>query len=178
MDRITDISFYRQSAIELAQQLIGVTIVRKKNENIIERYTITATEAYCGEEDKACHAHKGRTKRTEIMYADGGCIYVYLIYGIHWMFNIVAENKEHPEAVLICGLNKIKGSGRVGKTLEIDKSFYGEDLITSNRIWLEKGNSKLKHKSMPRQGIDYAKDWKDKPLRFESIDYFHNDLSK
>lgn len=170
MNRVTDKTFYTQSAEELAKKLLGMVIVRKNEKNELERYTITATEAYCGEKDKACHSRKGRTERTKVMFQEGGLVYVYLIYGIHWMFNIVANKKENAEAVLICGLDRVKGSGRVGKLLNIDKSFYGEDLITSERIWLEKGKP-IKHKSMPRVGIDYAKEWKDKPLRFECFDF-------
>ncbi len=170
MKRIKDKTFYTQPAEELAQELLGMVIVRKNENGELERYRITTTEAYCGEKDKACHSRKGRTERTKVMFGKGGLVYVYLIYGIHWLFNIVANNENSAEAVLICGLDRVKGSGRVGKLLKIDKSFYGEDLITSERIWLEKGEKPIKYKSMPRVGIDYAKEWKDKPLRFECFE--------
>ncbi len=162
-------TFYKQDAVSIAQQLLGKVLVRKFEDNTIQRFEITATEAYLGMEDKACHASKGRTKRTEIMFSEGGVAYVYLIYGIHWLFNVVTGFAEHPQAVLICGLDNIKGSGRVGKLLQIDKSFYGEDFTTSQRIWIEDNNTIPKYKSLKRVGIDYAgEEWKNKLWRFES----------
>lgn len=166
MDRLTAL-FYKNNAVEVAQDLIGKTLVRVFEDGMMQKYTITATEAYVGEEDLACHASKGRTARTEIMYANGGHIYVYLIYGIHWMFNVVTGEENHPQAVLICGLDKVKGSGRVGKLLKIDKSFYGENLLSSDRIWIEDNNAKPKYTSIKRVGVDYAREWKDKLWRFE-----------
>ena len=128
---------------------------------------ITETEAYLGEEDLACHASKGRTPRTEIMYADGGAIYVYLIYGMYWLLNFVTGTENHPQAVLIRGIDNIIGSGRVGRELKIDKSFYGESLLTSCRMWLEDAPDTFDFTTAPRVGIDYAGDiWKDKPWRF------------
>ncbi len=169
MNRIVEKEFYTQSAKKLAQELLGMVIVRKNDKNELKRYVITATEAYCGQKDKACHSYKGRTQRTEIMFDEGGFVYIYLIYGIHWLFNIVANKREEAEGVLICGLDSVKGSGRVGKLLQMDKSFYGENLLTSDRIWLERGKKPIKYQSMPRVGIDYAEEWKDKPLRFECV---------
>jgi DNA-3-methyladenine glycosylase len=160
--------FYSNNALFVAKYLLGKTLVRKHTNGEIKYYKITATEAYFGEEDKACHAHKGRTKRTEILYHSGGFIYVYLIYGIHWLFNIVTGEENFPQAVLICGLSEIKGSGRVGKELAIDKSFYGENIITSGRIWIEENDEMTKDIiETPRIGIDYAGEWKDKLWRFE-----------
>ncbi len=161
--------FYRQDAVDVAKQLLGKVLVRKFDDNTFQRFSITATEAYVGMEDKACHASKGRTKRTEVMFHEGGVAYVYLIYGIHWLFNVVTGPAAHPQAVLICGLDNIKGSGRVGKALQIDKRFYGEDFTTSQRIWIEDENITHKYKAIKRVGIDYAGDiWKNKLWRFES----------
>lgn len=159
--------FFVNDAVTVAQRLIGKTIVRVWDDGTISRFTISATEAYMGEDDKACHASKGRTNRTEIMYHAGGCLYVYLIYGMHWMLNVVTGNVNHPQAVLICGIDKIIGSGRVGKILNIDKSFYGEDLFTSKRIWIENNNTLPEFGASNRKGIDYAGDeWKNKLWRF------------
>ncbi|HHT22029.1 MAG TPA: DNA-3-methyladenine glycosylase [Bacteroidales bacterium] len=161
------LDFYSQDAVTLAQQLLGKTLVRVFDDGSVRQYKITATEAYCGAEDKACHASKGRTPRTEVMFHSGGKLYVYLIYGIYWLLNVVSGMEDNPEAVLICGLNEIRGSGRVGRELKIDKSFYGEDLQTSKRIWIEDGEELSDIMAKPRVGVDYAEEWKDKLWRFE-----------
>lgn len=160
--------YYRQDAVTLARKFIGKTLVRRFDDGTLQRFAITATEAYLGAEDKANHASRGRTPRTEIMYARGGFVYVYLIYGIHWLFNVVSGEQDHPQAVLICGLDNVIGSGRVGKLLQINKSFYGEDLLVCKRMWLEDSPSCPNIICKPRQGIDYAADeWKNKLWRFE-----------
>lgn len=159
--------FYAQNAVDLAVGLLGKTLVRVFEDGKEVRYKITITEAYSGSEDKACHASKGRTPRTEVMFHEGGKIYVYLIYGIHWLFNVVAGEENDPQAVLICGIDDIKGSGRVGRELKIDKSFYGEELCNSERIWIEDSLDKPKFKATTRVGVDYADEWKDKLWRFE-----------
>jgi len=159
--------FYLHNAVTAAEKLLGKVIVRVWDDHTISRYAITETEAYLGEEDLACHASKGRTKRTEIMYAEGGRAYVYLIYGMYWMLNVVTGPENHPQAVLIRGIDRIIGSGKVGRELKIDKSFYGEDLLLSNRIWIEDAPEVIGFSTLPRVGIDYAGDeWKEKPWRF------------
>jgi DNA-3-methyladenine glycosylase len=159
--------FYKQDAVTLAGKLLGKVLVRISEDGTVNRYIITETEAYFGAEDLACHASKGRTRRTEILYSQGGYLYVYLIYGMYWMLNIVTGAENHPEAVLIRGINELIGSGKVGRKLEIDKSFYGENLITSNRIWLENAPDMTDFLTAPRIGIDYAGDvWKNKNWRF------------
>ena len=165
-----DEHFYCRDAVLLARELLGKTLVRVTDDGVASRYRITATEAYLGEDDKACHASKGRTPRTEVMFDSGGKVYVYLIYGMYWMLNIVTGEKEHPQAVLICGLDAVKGSGRVGRLLKMDKSFYGEDLMTSNRIWLEDNIECVNFVTKPRVGVDYAGEWKDKLWRFETVE--------
>ncbi|VBB48209.1 putative 3-methyladenine DNA glycosylase [uncultured Paludibacter sp.] len=160
--------FYRQDAVSVAQQLLGKTLVRVFEDGIEKRYPITITEAYLGGDDLACHASKGCTPRTKVMFGEGGHIYVYLIYGMYWMLNVVTGEENHPQAVLICGIGDIKGSGRVGRELKMDKSFYGEDLLTSDRIWIEDTNKTADFKAIRRVGVDYAGEWKDKLWRFET----------
>jgi len=162
-----DADFYLENADILAQKLLGKTLVRVFDDGTMKRYTISITEAYVGSDDKACHASKGRTARTEIMFHEGGKVYVYLIYGMHWMLNVVSGRENDPQAVLICGLDSIKGSGRVGKELQMDKSFYGEDLTTSKRIWIEVAPECQNFFTSTRMGVDYAGEWKDKLWRFE-----------
>lgn len=159
--------FFCNDAVTVARQLLGKVIVRRFDDGSVRRYCITETEAYLGEEDKACHASKGRTPRTDIMYAEGGRLYVYLIYGMYWMLNVVTGEKDHPQAVLIRGIDEIVGSGRVGRELKIDKSFYGEDLCSSSRLMIEDGATVENFTTAPRVGIDYAgEEWKNKPWRF------------
>jgi len=162
-----EIEFYKQNALIVAEKLLGKILVRRWVDGTETRYRITETEAYLGEEDKACHASKGRTPRTEIMYSEGGKVYVYLIYGMYWMLNFVSGEENHPQAVLIRGIDDIIGSGKVGRELKMDKSFYGENLLTSERIWLENAPDITSFETAPRVGIDYAGDeWKNKLWRF------------
>ncbi len=159
--------YFLKDVLEIAPDLLGKVLVRQFESGAEERWLITETEAYKGEEDEACHARKGRTQRTEIMYAQGGHVYVYLIYGMYWMLNIVTGPKDDPQAVLIRGLKNISGPGRVGKALMLDKSFYGEDVVLSDRIWIENQNKSVVYEQMPRVGIDYApEEWRLKPWRF------------
>ena len=110
--------FYRRDVLDVAPDLLGKTLVRKFDENTIFRSRITETEAYRGQEDLACHASRGRTARTEVMFYRGGFIYVYLIYGMYWMLNIVSGLEDVPQAVLIRGLADVSGPGRITKQLQ------------------------------------------------------------
>lgn len=149
-------SFFTREVTHVAPKLLGKILVRKFNDGSVKRYRITETEAYRGRDDKACHANKGKTARTEVMFRQGGLVYVYLIYGMYWMLNIVTGEENDASAVLIRGIEDITGPGRVGKALQLDKSFYGENLSTSDRIWIEDSNLKLEYQAVPRVGIDYA----------------------
>jgi DNA-3-methyladenine glycosylase len=159
-------SFFNRDVLDVAPELIGKILVRKFPDGVIKRYQITETEAYRGEEDLACHASKGRTPRTDIMYHNGGKVYVYLIYGMYQMLNFTTGEENIPQAVLIRGIEGFKGPGILTKHLLIDKTFYGEDLEMSDRIWVEGDETKLNYTVGTRIGIDYAGIWKDKPWRF------------
>lgn len=160
-------NFFIRDVLEVAPQLLGKALVIRLKSSEIKRYIISETEAYRGVEDKACHASKGRTQRTEVMYHEGGRLYVYFVYGVHWMLNIVTAGENNPQAVLIRGLENFPGPGRVARTLGIDRSFYGEDLITSDRIWIEDLGVKPVFKTGTRIGIDYAGEfWQSKPWRY------------
>lgn len=162
--------FFLRDVLQVAPELLGKTLVRQFPNKSIKRYQITDVEAYRGIEDLACHASKGKTKRTEIMFGEGGNVYVYLIYGMYWLLNIVTGTENDASAVLIRGLENISGPGRVGKLLQLDKSFYGENLLESTRIWIEDDNSKVKFTTSPRIGIHYAGEpWISKPWRFTAI---------
>ncbi len=159
--------FFQRDTVTVAQDLLGKLIVRDFGNGEIKHYRITETEAYCGQEDLACHSSKGRTKRTEIMFQDGGHIYVYLIYGMYWLLNFVTENEENASAVLIRGIEGFDGPGKLGRELQLDRSFYGENLETSTRLWVEDSEPIVNFKSTPRIGIDYAGEpWVSKRWRF------------
>lgn len=158
-------SFFQRDALEIAPELLGKYLVRRFESGEIHRFRITDVEVYRGEEDKACHAAKGRTGRNAIMYNAGGRIYVYLIYGLHWLLNIVTGKENEPQGIMIRGLKDIDGPGRVGKYLRLDKSFYGES-IAGERLWIEDTGEKPAYQTGPRVGIDYACEWKDMPWRF------------
>ncbi len=163
-----DQSFFLRNALEVAPDLLGKKIVRVFKGGFREEFIITEVEAYCGKEDLACHASKGRTQRTEVMFAQGGKIYVYLIYGMYWMLNFVCGGENDAQAVLIRGVKGINGPGRLGKRLELDKSFYGEDLSHSKRIWLENSlQQNFPIQESKRIGVEYAGEiWSNKLFRF------------
>lgn len=161
--------FFTRDVLDVAPDLLGKYLVRKFDHGEVSKFKITEVEAYRGEEDLACHASKGRTKRTEIMYHEGGRIYVYLIYGMYWMLNFVTANENIPQAVLIRGIEGFAGPGKLTRHLQIDKSFYGKDLISNDSLWIEPNsdNSDLKINTTPRIGIDYAGEiYKNKRWRF------------
>jgi DNA-3-methyladenine glycosylase len=160
--------FFTRDVLRVAPDLIGKILVIRSEKNETHRFMITETEAYRGIEDKACHASKGRTARTEVMYQAGGRIYVYFVYGMYWMLNFVAGEQNNPQAALIRGVDGFDGPGKLTKALKIDGSFYGEDLTTSDRIWIEDTGLKPVIKTGQRIGINYAGDpWKNKPWRYK-----------
>ena len=152
--------FFRRDTLKVAQELLGKKIVRVLASGEEIGGIITETEAYLGVKDRACHSYGGRcTKRNEIMYKEGGYVYVYFTYGMHWVLNIITKEINCPEGVMIRGVDKVIGPGRVTKYLQIGKEFYGEDITKSKRIWIEETNIKVgprKIIKLPRIGIDYA----------------------
>ncbi len=160
-------SFFQRDVLEVAPDLLGKVLVRRYDCNEEEKFVITETEAYRGEEDLACHAAKGRTKRTDVLYEAGGVVYIYLIYGMYWLLNIVAGKRSEPQGVLVRGIHGVKGPGRVGRRLELDKSFYGENLEKSRRLWIaDNSRGKILVRKSRRIGVDYAGEWAKKPWRF------------
>lgn len=179
--------FQNPDVVELAQNLLGKVICT----NIAGFYCeamITETEAYSGENDKACHAHLGKfTKRTATMFEEGGHAYVYLCYGIHHLFNIVSNVEGKADAILIRSVEPLKGiatmlerrnakesnpkvySGpaKLSQALGIDKSLNGLDLVKSNNIYLiDRGIDVKNIVKTTRIGIDYAEEDAFLPWRF------------
>jgi len=144
----------RSEAPEAAEALVGKILVRRFPDGREIRSRITETEAYYTEKDTACHAHKGRTKRTEVLYHRAGTIYVYLCYGMHWMLNLVTGAEDSPQAVLIRGIEGVSGPGRVTKYLGIDKSL--NDTMLGDALWLEEDGYEPVMEKAPRVGIGYA----------------------
>ncbi len=162
-------SFFSRDVLEVAPALLTCCLARKDSDGV-RRYRITEVEAYRGEEDKACHASRGKTSRNAVMYGPGGYLYIYFIYGMHWMMNIVTGKKEDPQAALIRGIEGIPGPGRITRHLGIDGSFNKESLMTSDRIWIENVSREIPYTATPRIGIGYAGEpWKSKPWRFVSL---------
>jgi DNA-3-methyladenine glycosylase len=165
MRRLTE-AFFIRDVLDVAPELLGKNLVVKNKQSLL-KYPITEVEAYRGEEDLACHASKGRTARTEIMYHQGGHVYVYLIYGMYWMLNFVTGPANDPQAILIRGIKGFDGPGKLTKQLVVDGSYYGENLCKSERIWMEDSKSMFRFKTTTRLGIDYAGEpWISKPWRF------------
>lgn len=171
--------FFDRPTLTVARDLLGKILVRKIGRKIIKTI-ITETEAYVGPEDLASHAAKGKTERTEVMFGPPGHAYVYMIYGIYHCLNIVTEKNGYPAAVLIRGIEivdglprgrkaALQGPGKLCRELKIDKSLNREDIIKSDKLWLENPGLRIglgRIKKTKRIGIDYAGKYKDKLWRF------------
>lgn len=160
--------FYHRDCLEVAPDLVGKILVHELNDGTQKRLRITETEAYRGEEDKACHASKGRTPRTELLYGESGIIYVYLCYGIHWLMNVITGEKEQPQGVLIRACEgKYNGPAKLTKYLQIDKSLNGKSITSNLELWIEDDGYCPKIRTDKRVGIDYAgEEWANKEWRF------------
>ncbi len=181
--------FYtRPDTLQIAQDLLGKTLVVPTETGERVSAMIVETEAYMGAIDKAAHSYKNRrTRRTETMFAVGGTVYIFFIYGMYYQFNIVVGEKDVPHAILIRGVeplenieimrerrgkkmpdkNLTSGPGKLCIALDIDKSFNNADL-TGDKIWLEHGRE-ISAKEIicgKRIGIDYAEEFAEKPWRF------------
>jgi len=176
--------FYEQPTIEVARQLLGKYLVRKHREGTTVG-RIVETEAYVGPQDLACHASKGWTRRTEVMFGPPGHAYVYLIYGFYNMLNFVTEPVDHPAAVLVRAVEPVQGielmrrrrnsqslkslasgPGKLCQAFAIDRSLNGTDLCGSVICIQDRGEPAPKLLATPRIGVDYAGKWKGKRLRF------------
>lgn len=175
--------YLRNDVVLIANELIGKVLVTNIDGKITKGI-IVETEAYCGRNDKACHANNGlRTKRTKVMYARGGVAYVYLCYGIHHLFNIVTNEAGKADAVLIRALQALEGKdymkertksprltngpGILSKAMGITTAFTGIDLL-ENKIWVENRSllSNEKIIATKRIGVNSAKEDANLPWRF------------
>lgn len=161
-------SFFTRHALLVAPLLLGMYLVRKHTGKE-DAFKVVEVEAYLGEKDKASHARHGRTERNKIMFEEGGCWYIYFIYGVHHMLNIVTGEKGNAQAVLIRGIRNCSGPGRITRALTIDKSMYGMQAVPASGLWFEKREDvmpKFSIKRTPRIGVAYAGAWAKKPYRF------------
>jgi len=148
--------FFRRDCLELAPALIGKVLVRALPEGGEIRLRITETEAYRGEEDTACHAHHGRTRRTEVLYRESGTLYVYLCYGIHWLMNIVSGPVDTPQAVLLRAAEGCPGPGRLTRALGVNGDWNRRHIARGGDLWLEDDGLPCPVITAPRVGIGYA----------------------
>lgn len=159
--------FFKRDVLEVAPDLLGKLLVRRLDDGRMVFARITEVEAYRGTEDLACHASRGLTPRTEVMFGPGGYLYVYLIYGMYWMLNFVTGEKDIPQAVLIRGTDAVNGPGRLTRYFDIGGDFYGECLWNSQRLWLEDLRQQVRIETGPRIGVEYAGEyWASRPWRF------------
>jgi DNA-3-methyladenine glycosylase len=183
-------SFYkRPDVVQISKELIGKVLCTQIDHHPITAGIIVETEAYCGRNDKACHANDGlRTERTEIMYHSGGVAYIYLCYGIHHLFNVVTNVQDSADAVLVRAIEPLEGieymlkrrkheslapklsagPGRLTQALGITTSQSGINL-QGDTIWIEDREISFDEKEVvasPRIGVDYAGDHARRPWRF------------
>ncbi|MDZ7707880.1 MAG: DNA-3-methyladenine glycosylase [Trueperaceae bacterium] len=171
---------YAHDADVVAKRLLGCLLeVHGADDSGTDRAPLRAriveTEAYLGEADLACHASRGRTRRTESLYGPPGTAYVYLIYGVHRLFNVVASSEGDPHAVLVRAVEPLNfearthGPGLLSKALGIDLDDDRSDL-TTGRIRIAWGAAPARVAVGPRIGVDYAGAWAGAPLRFGDAD--------
>lgn len=167
-------TFYDRDALTLAHDLLGKLLIHQlPDDTRIGR--IVEVEAYLGPQDLAAHTSKGRTPRTRAMFGPPGHAYVYLVYGMHHCMNVVAGPEGSGTAVLLRALEPVSadlpcatnGPGRLCKALGVTLEHYGQDLCGDELYLADDGVAgDFEIVSAPRIGVDYAKDWADKPLRF------------
>ena len=150
-----DYGFFHRPCLTVARELVGKMLVHRLPDGTCLRLRISETESYCGEADTACHAHKGRTKRTEVMYGDAGTIYIYLCYGVHWLLNIVTGEAEDPQAVLIRACVEAPGPGKLTKALKITGDL-NRGSILGEELWVEDDGFVCGIEEDKRVGIGYA----------------------
>lgn len=168
-------TFFARDTKQVAKDLVGCVLVRQFGNGETTRLQIKETEAYLGEKDEACHARYGKTKRTEVMFGKPGTMYVYLIYGMYDMLNIVTASKGAPEAVLIRGVEGFDGPGKLTQGLKITKDKHNSKELGENPgIWIEGRPDQFDPDTItahPRIGIGYAdKKWRTMKLRFSTTE--------
>ena len=174
-------SFFDRPTLKVAKDLLGKYLFRETGKGVVHA-RIVDVEAYVGPNDLACHASRGRTKRTEVMFGQSGVTYVYLVYGMYHCLNLVTERIDYPAAVLIRGIEvnhagsqntgpmtRINGPGRVCRFLNIDRTLNRCDTTLGKSFWVEDYEEPVQSREIQallRIGVDYAGEWAKKPWRF------------
>ena len=165
-------SYFNRSTLVVARSLLGKYLVRQNGATRMAG-RIVEVEAYVGPHDLACHASKGRTARTDVLFGAPGTCYVYLIYGMYHCLNVVTEKVGFPAAVLIRAIEVngrlIDGPGRLCRALSIDRSLNRIDMTARRHLWFEDRGARIprgKIGTFPRVGVDYAGAWAEKLYRF------------
>ena len=173
------------------EELLGAYLC-SNIDGVLTAGKITELEVYIGSCDKACHAYPNKlTKRTATMFRQGGCAYVFFIYGMYNQFNVVVSPEGQADAVLIrslepvAGIEEMKkrrqtddvknlttGPGKLCQALGITARAHDGIDLSGKLLWLSPNTQKYEFNAVPRVGIDYAKEYKDKPWRF----YIKNNL--
>jgi DNA-3-methyladenine glycosylase len=166
-------SFYARDTVIVARELLGKVLVHRSDG--FERIgSIVEVEAYLGPHDLAAHSSKGLTDRTKVMFGPPGHAYVFMIYGMYFCMNVVTEDEGHASAVLLRAIEPVKnvdgrtqGPGLLCKAMHIDKSLNEHDLV-SNDFYIAAltKDQPLTIVNRPRIGVDYAKHWRKRLLRF------------
>ncbi|HZE97222.1 MAG TPA: DNA-3-methyladenine glycosylase [Planctomycetota bacterium] len=175
MPRALNERFFQQTAIRLSAQLPGTILVKRVGAKI-RRARIVEVEAYLGPKDLASHSSKGRTARTEVMFGPAGRAYVYFIYGMHWMFNVVAGRSGKAHAVLIRAAEPLdgwradlSGPAKLARAFGITRTHNGLDLTRNGFHFVADPLYRPRIVRSKRIGVDYSGEWKDKPLRFVDV---------
>ena len=170
-------AFFSQNAEAVARELVGKILVRMTDEGVVLRVRIVETEAYVGTHDLACHAAKGRTRRTEALFGPAGRAYVYFVYGMHFMLNVVTGEDGQAQGVLLRAAELLDGTradlsgpAKLARHLHITRDLYGWDLTIGQKLYVEDAPAPARLARAPRVGVDYAKDWTHTPLRFYDPD--------
>lgn len=165
-------NYFSRPTLVVARSLLGKYLVRANGKGTIAG-RIIEVEAYVGPRDRACHASKGRTARTDVMFGPAGIAYVYMIYGMYHCLNVVTERTDFPAAVLIRAVEVdgelIDGPGRLCRALQIDRTLNRLDMTVGDRLWFEDRGRRVQRGTIgtfPRIGVDYAGTWARKPWRF------------
>ncbi len=165
-------AFYATGAEIVAPALLGKVLVHRVRGTIL-RARIVETEAYVGSHDLACHASRGLTQRTKIMFGPPGHAYVYLIYGIYDMLNVVCAAEGDAQAVLIRAAEPLdgrkvdlSGPGKLARGLRITRALNGADLVDGRLYIVDEGLPSRPFERTPRIGVNYAGEWASAPLRF------------
>lgn len=168
-------NFYDRETEVVARDLLGCLLVRRTEGRLFVA-RVVETEAYVGPHDQACHAAKGLTPRTEVLHGPPGHAYVYFVYGLHHLFNVVTEREGHGSGVLFRALEpidgfpegaKTDGPAKLSRILGIDKEMNRWDLTLGEKLWLAPGDREAGAIARgPRIGVDYAGEWASAPLRF------------